>query len=212
MSEEAARQELASLAQLVAAKGLTDGNSGNLSIRLNEEQVLITPAGVPKFLVTPECLVKIHLPDGNPLAGQGKPSSERHVHLACYRRRSNIWGIVHSHPVYSTTLAASGMTVPTNLTAESAILLRRVPLVPYIRPGTLELAEAVAAEVHDTNAVLLANHGVVCLGKTLKEAYCLLETLEFTAKIAFNLQLLGRQNPLSARQVQELAGAYQFIG
>ena len=180
MNEEFARKELAGLCKRLYDRNLTVSAGGNMSIRLNDKEFLITPSGRNKGSLLPEDLIKMDL-KGNILS-EGKPSIEREFHIAIYKDNPETNAVVHCHPLYCTALAVREENIKSGLTPEGVILLGEVPMVDYFTPGSKELAKAVKA--HSTSkAMLMKRHGAITQGRTSEEAFNRMEELEFQAKL-----------------------------
>ena len=172
------------------ARGILAGAEGNVSVRLSASRILVTPAGMTKGALRASDLV-IVAPDGRPLAGTRSPSSELPMHLAIYAAHPDVHAVVHAHPRAATAFALGGQGLPVGALAELDLVIGRVPVVPYARPGTAALADAVAAAFCWATAVLLANHGAVTVGATLESAIQRIESLEQSAQIVINAHILG---------------------
>ncbi|MBO4569043.1 MAG: class II aldolase/adducin family protein [Candidatus Methanomethylophilaceae archaeon] len=198
MNERYARERLAATCRLLYDRKLTVSAGGNMSVRLNDGEILITPSGRNKGMLTPDDMVKLSL-DGNVLS-EGRPSIEHRFHLALYRMNEDTGAVVHCHPLHCTALAVSGRPIRCGITPEGVLLLGEVPTVPYFTPGSEELVDAVAAAGR-SKAILMAKHGALTQGKTLEEAFDRMEELEFQAA----LQLLtGDVEDLPADEVRKL--------
>lgn len=165
-----ARRELVQWGKELYDQGLVKGSGGNLSIRLTDGSVLLTPTGFFLGHMTEECISKCDL-DGNLLDGN-KPTKEVPLHLAVYRTRPNVRAVCHTHSVYAVTYAStvapdSAMPVCTPSLAAKVGL---VPVRGYAHPGSDDLGRFVEEGLTQSNAVLLANHGVVAVGKTMEAA------------------------------------------
>ena len=180
MNEDYAREQLARFCRMLYERKLTVSAGGNMSMRINESEVIITPSGRNKGLLNPEDMVKLSL-DGEVLAG-GKPSIEHRFHLALYRNNPETGAVVHCHPLHCVALAVKGEGMKCNITPEGVLLLGQVPMVDYFTPGSEELVEAVAA-AGDARAMLMARHGALTQGRTIEEAYNRMEELEFQAAL-----------------------------
>lgn len=179
MDETEARKALVETCARLYDRNLTVSAGGNMSIRV-DDGVLITPSGRNKGLLKPEDLVKVSL-DGTVVSG-GKPSIETRFHLALYRRNARTNAVIHCHPLNCIALTLRNEELRCNLTPEGALLLGRVPTIPYITPGTDELVDAVAS-LSGSAAMLMARHGALTQGATLEEAYDRMEELEFQARL-----------------------------
>jgi L-fuculose-phosphate aldolase len=176
---------------------------GNLSVRLDEHRLLVTPTCMSKGMMRPADLVIVDM-DGNRLAGKRRVSSEIGMHLLIYRLRPDVHGIVHAHPPTATGFAASGLDLNRPLVCEVVVGLGSIPLARYGTPGTPELADALEPLIPNHDAILMANHGVVTFGSSLENAYMKMETVEHFAKIALVTHLLGHAQPLGEKEVEKL--------
>ncbi len=197
MNEKEARIALVETCARLYDRNLTVSAGGNMSVRV-DDGVLITPSGRNKGLLKPEDLVKVAL-DGTVVSG-GKPSIETRFHLALYRSNPDTNAVIHCHPLNCIALTLRNEELRCNLTPEGALLLGRVPTIPYITPGTDELVDAVAS--HRSSAVMLmARHGALTQGATLEEAYDRMEELEFQARLQM---MCGGAEDLPADELRKL--------
>ncbi len=186
-------------------RGWVAAADGNLSIKVSEDRLLVTPSGVSKGFMTPDMMVLtdrggMPLDEGSPW----RPSSELQLHLECYAQRPEIRGVCHAHPPCGTAFACAHRPLDTPILSEMVLTMGEVPCVPYARTGTEQLAEAVSPFVKGHNGVLLANHGAVTWGKDLEKAYAFMETLEHTAAIHLRTALLGGGISLPPEEVAAL--------
>ncbi len=202
-TEQKHREEIVRFGRLLHQTGLVAATDGNLSVRLEDGNILSTPTLMSKGLIEADDLVIVD-PDGHKLRGPRDVSSEIAMHLLIYRRRRDVGAVVHAHPPTATGFAAAGMALDRALCAELIVTLGSVPLASYETPGTPELAEALAPLVPDHDAILMANHGVVTYGADLLNAYMNMETVEHFAKIALVTHLLGKQQTISDQHVDKL--------
>ena len=206
MNKQQAARELVEIGKRLYAKGMVAANDGNISIRLDERQILITPSGVSKGFMKAEEMVRLDS-EGRVLSRFGQPSSEAYMHLEIYKNRTDINSICHAHPPYATAFAATGKTMRTDLLSEVAIALGEIPLVKFAVPGTPALAAALIPYLKEHVALLLANHGVVTLGESALQAYYRMETVEHAAKIQYLAQSLGQPLALSRQQLEQIKRA-----
>lgn len=176
---------------------------GNLSVRLDDHRLLVTPTGMSKGMMRPGDMVIVDM-EGNRLAGKRKVSTEIGMHLLIYRLRPDVQGIVHAHPPTATAFAASGFDLNRPLVCEVVVGLGSIPLARYGTPGTPELTEALEPLIPNHDAILMANHGVVTFGPSLENAYMKMETVEHFAKIVLVTHLLGQEQPLGEKEVEKL--------
>ena len=180
--------------------GLITATGGNVSVRVEErEECWITPSQLYKGDLRPELMVRIDL-TGNVLdEGVPAPSSEWPMHTAIYRARPEVRAIVHAHAPYATILALSGL--PFLPVTTEAAFFREVPVVPFIMPGTKELAEAVVKAMGRTPVCLLQNHGVVVAATSLRRACNILEVVERTAQLIWGCYAVGKKPPTLPKDV-----------
>jgi len=203
LSLRRAKSDIVKVGQLVWLKGYVASNDGNLSIRLTEDKVLITPSGLSKGFLSQAELVLTDM-KGGVISGVNRPTSELKMHLAIYRERPDVRAVVHAHPPVATGFAAAGVSLDQPVLPEVAIDLKKIPLAAYATPGTEELSRSVAGLITDCNAVLMANHGVVTVGPDIFTAYYRMEMVEHFARINFVARLLGGPRLLQEEEVRRL--------
>lgn len=186
----------------VDALGLVPARDGNISARIAADRVLVTRTFVRKRDLTVRDLVEVDL--SGRVMGAGKASTELGMHLAVYRARPDVHGIVHAHPPVAVGFACAGLGLTECLMPEVAVALGGVPLTPYGTPGTPELENSIQHVVKTHDAFLLANHGAVTLGADVDQALDRMETLEHFAKVAMVTRMLGGNTPLDASQIAAL--------
>jgi L-fuculose-phosphate aldolase len=182
------------------------GTSGNLSVRLNDQRLLVTPTGVSKFLLRSADMVIVDL-QGRQLDGYRKVTSEVSMHLAVYRHRDDVTAVIHSHPPVATAFACVGRGLDEMLCQEAVMTLGVVPLATYATTGTEEVAASLAPFIPDHDAILMANHGAVSYGGTLLQAFQKMEIVEHLAQIALVAHQLGAPRILKHEQVKHLREA-----
>jgi L-fuculose-phosphate aldolase len=182
----------------LAAGGLIAGRDGNLSVRLGPDRVLVTPSGLIKSTLTAGDMVEVGLA-GRKRRGRRNPTSELDLHLRILSRRPDVGAVVHAHPPAATGFAVAGEEIPANVLPELILMVGRVPIVPYGRAGTPELGDRVEPYLAEHDALLLANHGAVTMGKTLDQAWIRMETLEHAARIIMAARAIGEPKPVVLR-------------
>src|ERR1700712_961621 len=201
--EDELRRDLVRFSKWLYRLGFMPGTSGNLSARLDDERLLVTPTGVSKYLLKSSDMVVVDL-DGRQLAGSRKVTSEVSMHLAVYRLRGDVEAVIHSHPPLATAFACSGRALDEMLCQEAVMTLGVVPLAKYATTGTDEVAASLLPFISRHDAVLMANHGAVSYGPTLLEAFMKMETLEHLAHVRLIAHQLGSAIPLQSAQLEQL--------
>jgi L-fuculose-phosphate aldolase len=202
-SDRRHRLDIVEFGAQLHANRFVAATDGNLSVRLDEDRLLVTPTCISKGRMRTSDMVTVDL-EGRRLAGKRRVSSEIGMHLLIYRLRPDVQAIVHAHPPTATGFAASGLGLSSPLVCEVVVGLGSIPLARYGTPGTPELAEALEPLIPGHEAILMANHGVVTYGSSLESAYMRMETVEHFAKIALVTHLLGQAQPLGEKEVEKL--------
>ena len=215
MLMEHERKEVVEYGKRMSAAGLSIGTTGNISVfDPSTGYLCISPSGLGYFDTVPEDVVVMDL-EGNVVEGARKPSSEHGLHTAVYLSRPEARAVVHTHSPYATTLACMHQTLKPVHYAMTDANAYEIPLVPYVTFGTPELAEAVrrTLEAHpETRAVLLANHGDVCLHESLAKAFDLAENIEYTARIQWQCECAGEPVYLTEEEFAEAITRFQSYG
>jgi L-fuculose-phosphate aldolase len=184
-------------------RGLVAGPDGNVSVRLRDGSIVVTPSGMSKADVTPDDLVLVD-GEGRVLEGKGNPSSELRMHLRIYERRADVSAVVHAHPPTATGFAVAGESFMAPVLPEVILQMGEVPIVRYATPGTADLADSFDPYLARHDAFLMANHGATTVGPTLEVAHQRMESLEHAARIILAARMLGRVNELSPADVKAL--------
>ena len=214
MTFQEEREAVCRVGRLLYDRGYVAANDGNISVKVADNRLLITPSGVSKGRMTPEMLLVTDM-DGTVIEGDRHPTSEGKMHLEVYRGRPDVNAVVYAHPPVATAFAVCRRGLETPYLSELVAGLGQVPCTPsFAMLSTEEVPESVRPYLADHNALLLANHGALAWGGDLWEAFDRLETVEHTAKIVLNAQLLGGGVPLTEEEVkrlQGLRGIYQTL-
>lgn len=190
MNEVEQKQLMVTLGCSFFERGYTVGGAGNLSVRLDENRILVTPTGSSLGRLEADKLSILDM-QGNLLSGS-KPSKESVFHLAIYQNNPQCKAIVHLHSPYLTALSClEGLNTENAIKAFTPYYVMRIgklPVIPYYKPGDNNLALELGERALSSKAFLLANHGVVVMGNDLQDAVDNTEELEETAKLYFILQ------------------------
>lgn len=204
------REEVFHYATQMVLDGLAYGSQGNISL-LNRLAcvVAITPSAIPYDAMKPEdiCLVD---ENGRIISARWKPTSEMALHQIFYHHRPEINAVIHTHAPYATVFGVINEPIPMILTEAAASLGTEIPIAPYQRPGTMELARS-ACDVMDKGiAVVLANHGLVSVGETLARAYESTQAVETSARITIMARSMNKiPSPLDSMEVSEMRRLYR---
>lgn len=201
---EAARESVITYSRAMLADDLAKGTFGNVSVRVSEDRIAVTPSGVdyPTMKTADVPIVDL---DGNVVDGALKPSSESPMHRAIYAKRADVKAIVHTHSPYATVYSILGRPVPAVHYVVGRLGGNVIPVTKqYELFGSKELAEQVVETLGDVyNGVLLRNHGTVAVGPNLKKAYNRALTIESMAQLAYMSQTLGQPNILNDSQMSQ---------
>jgi L-fuculose-phosphate aldolase len=206
------KEQICDIGRRLWQRAYVDGNGGNISIRVAEDLVLCSPTLVSKGFMVPEDLCLVDM-EGNQKAGTKRRTSELLMHLAIFKVQPSARACVHAHPPYATGFAVSGVSPPNAMIPEMEIMCGVVPIAPYLTPGTQPMADAIAALADQHNTILMANHGVVCWGQAVEEAYFRMEIVEAYCRTVLVTAQLGKDpNFIPARQVKDLLEIKKRMG
>ncbi len=205
------KEEIVFVARQMAESGLVEGSSGNLSARLDSERVVLTPASLAYHAMTPDDLVITDM-QGNLLSGERAPTTEKALHLSCLSRHPDIGAVLHCHAVYASMFAVNHESIPCLVEEFDIYVGGEVPVARYCRTGTDELAEEVSRHLDERGAVLMANHGLLCVGKDASDALAVARLVERTARIVWGARLMGTPVPLPDSTHEHFAPLYKKLG
>lgn len=206
---ELTRSDLVAYGRKLLGLGLLSQTSGNLSVKLPNGDIFITPSSMEYDVITNEDIVVVG-PTGEVRQGARVPSSETPLHCLVYQTRPEVSAIVHTHSPYATTLAVMGMSIPAIHYIIAVLRTTRIEVAPYATYGTEELARNVRDTfVAPSKAVLIANHGLVAVGSSLKEAADAAQAVETLAGLYYRSLVVGQSNILSDEQMAEVMEKYE---
>ena len=211
MNEFKLKEQICEIGRRLYNRGFAAANDGNITVRLNDRELLCTPTMVSKGFMKPEDICKVDI-EGKQLAGTRKRTSEVLLHLAIYKNRPDIKAVVHCHPPYATAFAVAQEPIPKCVLPEVEVFLGEVPIAKYETPGTQRFAETIAPFVKDCNTIILANHGTVTFGPDLEKAYFNSEIIDAYCKILILSRMLGRVNYFSEQHTRELLDLKKRLG
>lgn len=209
---EKERQLLIEYGKKMVNDHLTAGTGGNLSILDRSTGLMaISPSGIDYFETKLEDIVIMNL-DGDVVEGTCKPSSELNLHIALYKKKPEITAVVHTHSTYCIVLSTLDMPIKAVNYILADAGTPSVPVAPYRRFATQELADAVADSIGDSNACLMANHGLSACGKNLQSAYSLARECEWIAEIQWRAMCIGKPNIINDREMMEVFKDFATYG
>src|SRR6266478_9214081 len=211
MNEFKLKEQICETGRRVYAKGFAAANDGNISIRLNDKEVLCSPTMVSKGFIKPEDLCVVDY-EGKQLRGTRKRSSEILLHLSVYKHRPDVNAVVHCHPPHATAFAVAGEPVPNCVLPEVEVFLGEVPTALYETPGTQKFAETIVPHLKASNTIILANHGTVTFGPDLEKAFWNSEIIDAYCRILILSKQLGRVNYFTQGQTKELLDIKKRLG
>ncbi len=211
INEYKLKEQICEIGRRVYAKGFAAANDGNITIRLNDREILCTPTMVSKGYMKPEDICKVDY-EGNQLAGTRKRTSEVLLHLSVYRERPDVHAVVHCHPPHATAFAVAREPIPKCVLPEVEVFLGEVPTAEYATPGTQQFAETITPYLRDCNTIILANHGTVTFGPTLENAYFNSEIIDAYCKILILAKQLGPISYFNEGETQELLDIKKRLG
>lgn len=204
------REAVLATAKEMLRTGLVEGTAGNLSARLPDGNVVMTPSSLDYEQMGLEDLVVVDL-DGNVLEGEQSPTTEKALHLACLRAHDDLGGVIHSHAMFATMFAVTRQPIPCVIEEFDVFVGGEVPVADYKMTGSDELGDEVARWVEDRGAVLMANHGLLTVGKDIQNAMKVAHLVERTAQIIWGSKLLGDLVPLPDSTLERFAPIYKLL-
>jgi L-fuculose-phosphate aldolase len=208
--EKALRKAIIETALEMSRSGLSPGRSGNVSARFGDG-MLITPTGMAYDELEPADISFVGM-DGSAPAKQRKPSSEWRFHLAAYEARPDMHAVVHTHSMHATVLACAHKPIPAFHYMVAAAGGKDIPCVPYATFGTDDLARYVAEALSNRNACLMANHGQIAIGTTLKSALELAHEVEVLSEQYYKVLTLGAPHILSDEEMAAMLEKFKSYG
>jgi L-fuculose-phosphate aldolase len=201
-------------AQQMAQKGLVVGTSGTVSMRLKEpngrELVAITPNNLYYDLMNVDDIGIVDF-DGELVEGELTTSIETMLHIGIYKARRKVNAVIHTHPVFSSVFSVAGRAIPTILDDQITYLGGEINVADYSLPGSQELVQNAVPALGPRNAVILANHGALTVGRDMREAFTNMEMLEKTARIYIYALSVGKINPVPAAALEMEQAYFNYL-
>ena len=206
------RQALCRLGALCYERGLIAGADGNLSVRLPDDTVLITPTGAIKGFLQPHHIAHVDM-DGRVVDDGPRASSEVAIHLVSYVERPEMRAVIHTHPPHAVAMTVAGIDMQVPIIPEVVVTIGGVPTTPLATPGTKELAESIREIVRCSDTLIMKNHGAVTLGANLMEAFKKLDMIEHMARILWLAHTArGGLSPLPPEAVSKILATRDELG
>ena len=211
MLMENERKLIVEYGKLLVTKGLTTGTGGNISIFDKEKKYFaISPSGIDYFETEPEDVVIMDL-DGKAVEGERKPSSEWMMHLIFYKKRDDVEAVVHTHSRFSSTISCMRWDIPA-LHYYVAFAGKTIPCAKYASYGTQELADNAFEGMGEGKAALLANHGLITIGRSVKEAFLVAEMSEEMAEYYYRTKSIGEPVLLDEEEMESMLLRFKSYG
>jgi len=211
-SERYIREEIIKTATMLHDKNMLAACDGNISYRYDDNTILITPSGKPKFLLVEDDIALVDI-DGNAI--KGNPSSEMLMHLEVYKMRADARAVIHAHPptavAYSIAHPAAE-EIPGKSFSELILAVGKLPIVPFQMPGSMEMGTALHPFIKHHKVMVLARHGALSFGENLIEAYNGMERLEHSCEILLKAESFGAVTELDEQTIDELHAMRKKIG
>ena len=207
-----AHQLVLASAKDMLRRALVEGTAGNISARQQDGTVVITPSSVDYADMQLDDLVVIDL-DGETLACKDgrSPSSERTLHLACYRAFDDVGSVIHSHPVHATMFAIAHQDIPACIDEFAIYVGGDVRCSEYAPSGSVEVGQQAVKALEGRGAALIANHGMVAVGPHPAAALHITALVERSAQITWGARSLGPLHPLPSEVNDRFAGYYVYL-
>ncbi|OFZ28985.1 MAG: aldolase [Bdellovibrionales bacterium RIFCSPHIGHO2_01_FULL_40_29] len=205
-------KEILTICERLHNRNMLAAADGNISFRVSDDEILITPSGVSKGFMDPSQMAVITL-DGKTLVGN--PSSEKQMHLEIYKTCARAKAVVHAHPLTAIAWSVARPDLdklPSDCLSEVILSTGDIPFVPYARPGTADMGKVLAPFLPKHQAMILRNHGALAWGESLDEAYRGMERIEHSAQILAAAVQLGGLHPLPKEEIAYLYELRKKIG
>ena len=181
MTEAEIRQAVKDAGVKLLESNLVQGTWGNISIRIDDKKMVVTPSGMDYIRMRPEDTVVVDI-ETLEYTSEVKPTSEKKIHAAIYRDRPEIGAVIHSHPLWSSAVAAARVEMPVKDERHRKLIGESVRPGAYGLPGTKKLTEGAVEAMKGRNACFLANHGIIACAPTIDEAFEVCKAMEECSK------------------------------
>ncbi len=212
LNEDQIINDIITVCQRLHARNMLSAADGNISYKIDDNRILITPSGIAKAFMKPEDMAVITI---NNEIISGKPSSERLMHLEVYKACPKAKSVIHAHPVTAIAWSIAQPDIkklPSDCLSEVILATGDIPFADYARPGTQNMGEVLKPFLPQHRAIILKRHGAIAWGESLDECYRGMERIENSAQILATAKQLGGINPLPAEEVAYLYELRKKIG
>lgn len=205
------RKAVCEVGKLAYQRGHIVGADGNLSARMTDGTIIITPSGAMKGFLEPHQLARIDM-NGESVDGGPGASSEKGIHLIAYEKRPDVKAVVHAHPPHAVAMTVAGFDLQAPFIPEIIVTIGGIPTAPFGTPGTSELVDTIRDLVGCSDTMVMKNHGSVCLGTNIIDAFKKTDMIEHTARILWLAQCVGHIQPLAPDSVEKLLATREKLG
>jgi L-fuculose-phosphate aldolase len=206
------RKAICRISSLSYQRGFTSGSEGNVSARLTDGTLLVTPSALMKGFLEPHHIAHVDM-QGQVIDGGPSPSSEVGIHFVAYEERPDVRAVCHAHPPHAVALTIAGIDMQMPIIPEAVVSIGGIPTAPFGIPGTPDLGESIREIVRCSDTMVMKNHGSVTLGSNLIDAYKKLDMLEHTAHILWLAHMArGGLEPLPPEDVKRLLDTRRDLG
>ena len=199
---EVLRKEVVKGAQTIYAKALVENGEGNVSVRVNKNEILITPSSNRYEDLTPDAIVHLDL-EGNPINSKSIPSTETKMHLAVYKSRPKVKCVIHDHSTHVSMLSIIRKGIPVIMEQQIIFLGGKIECSEITEAHTEEMGPSALKALGINNAAILANHGAIVCGKSVEHAVRFAVILEKLAKIYWGALQVGDPVPIPEENIEE---------
>jgi len=205
------KDQICDIGRRVWMREYCDGNGGNISARLGPDRFIVTPTGVSKGFMKPEMMSLVDI-NGQQLAGTWKRSSEFTTHAAIYRSTPEAMAVCHAHPCYAGAFAIKGLQPPPRLIPELEVFVGTIAYTAYKTPGSQEIADEIFPLAPKHQSILMGNHGVICWGKSVEDAYFKMEITDAYCRTVIHAQALPGGESIPCEKLPELLDMKKKMG
>jgi L-fuculose-phosphate aldolase len=204
------KESVLAAAKHMYERGLVEGTAGNVSGRVDDGTVVVTPSSLSYVDMTLDDLVQVDL-EGEVVSGERSPTSEKAVHLCAFKAYPEVGGVVHCHAKHASMFAVAHQPIPAAIDEFIVYIGGDVPVCDYFASGSDGLGPEVASKLADRSAALMANHGLVAIGKSVDDAMHSAFVVEHNAEIFWGAKLLGEVVELPPKAQRNFTGVYNYI-